>query len=86
MTTENQPVPFLRTGDFSTLVKNADGAFTRTLKDGTQTTYTYDPASQVMQIMYRLTATWAVATTVSFLKRPGIRCALHDGRGTITLS
>src|SRR5262249_50636519 len=39
------------TGDFSTLVRNGDGSFTRTLKDGTQ--YVFDPVGREVSVTDR---------------------------------
>jgi RHS repeat-associated protein len=53
-----------------------------TLPNGTQTTYTYDPASQVTQILHQLTATSTQINKADYLYNPvGNRTSLTDRRG-----
>jgi RHS repeat-associated protein len=54
-----------------------------TLPNGTQTTYTYDPASQVTQILHQLTATSAQINKANYAYNPvGNRTSLTDRRGS----
>jgi RHS repeat-associated protein len=53
-----------------------------TLPNGTQTTYTYDPASQVTNILHQLTATSAQINQAAYAYNPvGNRTSLTDRRG-----
>lgn len=53
-----------------------------TLPNGTQTTYTYDPASQVTQILHQLTATSTQINQAAYAYNPvGNRTSLTDRRG-----
>ena len=53
-----------------------------TLPNGTQTTYSYDPASQVTNILHQLTATSAQINKAEYLYNPvGNRTSLTDRRG-----
>ena len=56
-----------------------------TLSNGTQTTYTYDPASQVTQILHQLTATSTQINKAEYLYNGvGNRTSLTDRRGPQT--
>ncbi|MDP1946725.1 MAG: LamG-like jellyroll fold domain-containing protein, partial [Nitrospirota bacterium] len=70
-----------------TLVTFAYDALSRrtamTLPNGTQTTYTYDPASQVTNILHQLTATSAPINQAAYAYNPvGNRTSLTDKRGS----
>jgi RHS repeat-associated protein len=53
------------------------------LPNGTQTTYSYDPASQVTQILHQLTATSTQINQAAYAYNPvGNRTSLTDRRGT----
>ena len=53
-----------------------------TLPNGTQTTYTYDPASQVTQILHQLTASTTQINQAAYAYNPvGNRTSLTDRRG-----
>jgi RHS repeat-associated protein len=53
-----------------------------TLPNGTQTTYSYDPASQVTQILHQLTATSTQINQAAYAYNPvGNRTSLTDKRG-----
>lgn len=55
------------------------------LPNGTQTTYSYDPASQVSQILHQLTATSAQINQAAYAYNPvGNRTSLTDRRGNQT--
>jgi YD repeat-containing protein len=54
-----------------------------TLPNGTQTTYSYDPASQVTQILHQLTATSTQINQAGYAYNPvGNRTSLTDKRGS----
>jgi RHS repeat-associated protein len=54
-----------------------------TLPNGTQTTYTYDPASQVTNILHQLTATSTQINQAAYAYNPvGNRTSLTDRRGS----
>ena len=54
-----------------------------TLPNGTQTTYSYDPASQVTQILHQLTATSTTINQAGYVYNPvGNRTSLTDRRGS----
>ena len=54
-----------------------------TLPNGTQTTYQYDPASQVTQILHQLTATSTQINQAAYAYNPvGNRTSLTDRRGS----
>ena len=54
-----------------------------TLPNGTQTTYSYDPASQVTQILHQLTATSTQINQAAYAYNPvGNRTSLTDKRGS----
>ena len=53
------------------------------LPNGTQTTYSYDPASQVTQILHQLTATSTTINQAGYVYNPvGNRTSLTDRRGS----
>lgn len=53
-----------------------------TLPNGTQTTYSYDPASQVTNILHQLTATSAQINKADYVyNNVGNRTSLTDKRG-----